>query len=147
MCINIPTTTKNRRENEVTRKVQNKKWMWDDLLYYINWDKIYYRCILENHKKIIFCTYLLSLNISQCTYILQVTYIIFFFPITEPISFMDTPIFQNATENKDATIRCEVKGNPEPSVSWYYNGQQIVCKYTYLLHFFFRIFKRKKMRF
>lgn len=52
---------------------------------------------------------------------------------------MDTPIFQNATENKDATIRCEVKGNPEPSVSWYYNGQQIVCKYrclsSFLMHF------------
>lgn len=71
----------------------------------------------------------------------------FFFPITEPISFMDTPIFQNATENKDATIRCEVKGNPEPSVSWYYNGQQIICKYTYLLHFFFAFSNGRKCGF
>lgn len=42
---------------------------------------------------------------------------------------MDTPTFQNATENKDATIRCEVKGNPDPTVTWYHNGVQIICEY------------------
>lgn len=42
---------------------------------------------------------------------------------TEPISFMDTPIVQSARENSEALITCMVKGDPEPSVSWYYNGQ------------------------
>jgi Immunoglobulin domain len=42
---------------------------------------------------------------------------------------MDTPPVQSAREDKDATILCEVKGDPEPSVSWYYNGRQIICKY------------------
>ncbi|XP_026463472.1 hemicentin-1-like [Ctenocephalides felis] len=45
--------------------------------------------------------------------------------VNEPISFMDTPNEQYAPENKDATVRCEVRGDPEPKVSWQLNGQQI----------------------
>lgn len=43
----------------------------------------------------------------------------------EPISFMDTPVVQSVREEKDALIRCMVKGDPEPTVSWYYNGMQL----------------------
>uniref|UniRef100_A0A1S4H1B3 Neural cell adhesion molecule 1 n=1 Tax=Anopheles gambiae TaxID=7165 RepID=A0A1S4H1B3_ANOGA len=45
--------------------------------------------------------------------------------VYEPISFRDTNTVQTAVEDKDATIRCEVKGHPEPSVSWYFNGQPL----------------------
>ncbi|XP_035774509.1 hemicentin-1-like isoform X1 [Anopheles albimanus] len=45
--------------------------------------------------------------------------------VYEPISFRDTSNVQTAVEDKDATIRCEVKGHPEPSVSWYFNGQPL----------------------
>ncbi|XP_035908761.1 neural cell adhesion molecule 2-like isoform X2 [Anopheles stephensi] len=45
--------------------------------------------------------------------------------VYEPISFRDTSTVQTAVEDKDATIRCEVKGHPEPSVSWYFNGQPL----------------------
>jgi len=40
---------------------------------------------------------------------------------------MDTPIIQSAREGSDDTIRCEVKGDPEPTVMWYFNGQSILC--------------------
>ncbi|XP_065095667.1 neural cell adhesion molecule 1-like [Ochlerotatus camptorhynchus] len=55
--------------------------------------------------------------------------------VNEPISFRDTNIVQSAAEDKDATIRCEVRGHPEPSVSWYFNGQPLFVpsgKYTML---------------
>ncbi|XP_058126256.1 neural cell adhesion molecule 2-like [Anopheles ziemanni] len=45
--------------------------------------------------------------------------------VYEPISFRDTKTVQTAVEDKDATIRCEVKGHPEPSVSWNFNGQPL----------------------
>ncbi|XP_058453999.1 neural cell adhesion molecule 2-like [Malaya genurostris] len=55
--------------------------------------------------------------------------------VNEPISFRDTRTVQTAVEDKDATIRCEVRGHPEPSVSWYFNGQPLFPpngKYTML---------------
>lgn len=55
--------------------------------------------------------------------------------VNEPISFRDTNTVQTAAEDKDATIRCEVRGHPEPSVSWYFNGQPLFPpngKYTML---------------
>lgn len=51
--------------------------------------------------------------------------------LPEPISFRDTSTVQTATEDKDATIRCEVRGHPEPSVSWYFNGQPLFREYYY----------------
>lgn len=42
---------------------------------------------------------------------------------------MDTPVVQSAREDKDAMIQCMVKGDPEPTVSWYFNGQLLNCKY------------------
>ncbi|XP_063706818.1 neural cell adhesion molecule 2-like [Culicoides brevitarsis] len=55
--------------------------------------------------------------------------------VNEEISFMDTPTLQNTTENNDVTIRCGVKGIPEPSAAWYYSGKKILFpheKYTKL---------------
>ncbi|XP_055641302.1 neural cell adhesion molecule 2-like [Toxorhynchites rutilus septentrionalis] len=55
--------------------------------------------------------------------------------VNEPISFRDTRTMQTAMEDKDATIRCEVRGHPEPTVSWYFNGQPLsppTSKYTML---------------
>lgn len=55
--------------------------------------------------------------------------------VNEPISFRDTNVIQTAVEDRDATIRCEVRGHPEPSVSWYFNGQPLFppnAKYTLL---------------
>ncbi|CAB3370839.1 Hypothetical predicted protein [Cloeon dipterum] len=43
--------------------------------------------------------------------------------VITPISFMDTPTLQNATEHQDMTIRCEVEGDPEPKVTWQVNGK------------------------
>lgn len=47
---------------------------------------------------------------------------------------MDTPTVQSAREKNDATIRCEVKGDPEPDVSWYFNGQLIIREYDFFAH-------------
>lgn len=38
---------------------------------------------------------------------------------------MDEQVIQSVKENDDAIIKCMVLGDPEPSVSWYYNGQPI----------------------
>lgn len=35
-----------------------------------------------------------------------------FFFISEPISFVDTPVVQSLREDRDAVIRCMVKGDP-----------------------------------
>ncbi|XP_055709346.1 neural cell adhesion molecule 2 [Phlebotomus papatasi] len=45
--------------------------------------------------------------------------------VKEEMSFVDTPIVQLAREHRDATIRCEIKGDPEPKISWDYNGKAI----------------------
>ncbi|XP_059613133.1 neural cell adhesion molecule 1-like [Phlebotomus argentipes] len=45
--------------------------------------------------------------------------------VNEEMRFVDTPIVQLAREHRDATIRCEVKGDPEPLISWDYNGKPI----------------------
>ncbi|XP_055683209.1 neural cell adhesion molecule 1-A-like [Lutzomyia longipalpis] len=45
--------------------------------------------------------------------------------VNEEMSFVDTPIVQLAREHRDATIRCEVKGDPEPVISWDYNGKSL----------------------
>lgn len=42
--------------------------------------------------------------------------------IAGPISFVDTPIVQSVKENETAVISCQVDGEPQPIISWLYNG-------------------------
>lgn len=49
----------------------------------------------------------------------------------EPIAFVDTPVVQSVKEHTDAFIKCMVTGDPEPDVSWYYNGESLKCKNSY----------------
>ncbi|KAF4527228.1 hypothetical protein B566_EDAN010545 [Ephemera danica] len=44
--------------------------------------------------------------------------------VIKPISFLDTPRVQNASEHQDMLIRCEVDGDPEPKVAWQVKGKQ-----------------------
>lgn len=58
----------------------------------------------------------------------------------EPITFIDTQVIQSVKENDEAIIKCMVTGDPDPSLSWYYNGLPINRKFysrnfnKYLLH-------------
>lgn len=55
------------------------------------------------------------------------TQLILYFTIyLEPITFLDEQVIQSVKENEDALIKCMVLGDPEPSVSWYYNGQPLI---------------------
>lgn len=50
------------------------------------------------------------------------------FPFTslqEPISFLDPQNVQSVKENEDAFVKCMVTGDPEPTITWYYNGQPL----------------------
>lgn len=72
-----------------------------------------------------------------------ITFAIFFLRacnFTEPISFMDTPTVQSARENTEAIISCRVKGDPEPSVSWYFNGQLLNGKLLFISFVCMRIY-------
>lgn len=50
------------------------------------------------------------------------------YSFSEPISFVDTPNVQSVKEGEDAFIKCMTTGDPEPSISWYYNGEPLNCK-------------------
>lgn len=65
-------------------------------------------------------------------YFLLPLFFCFLCNFTEPISFMDTPTVQSARENAEAIISCKVKGDPEPSVSWYFNGQLLNGKLLFV---------------
>lgn len=43
--------------------------------------------------------------------------------VIKPISFMNTPRVQNATEKTDTLLRCEVDGDPRPTVTWQIKGK------------------------
>ncbi|XP_031634905.1 neural cell adhesion molecule 2-like [Contarinia nasturtii] len=45
--------------------------------------------------------------------------------VYKPITFLDSQNVQSVKENDDAVIKCMVDGDPEPSISWYYNGQPL----------------------
>lgn len=42
--------------------------------------------------------------------------------------FVDTPAVQSVRENEDASIKCMTTGDPEPTISWYFNGEALNCK-------------------
>lgn len=42
--------------------------------------------------------------------------------------FIDTPTIQSVKENEDASIKCMTTGDPEPTISWYFNGEALNCK-------------------
>lgn len=45
--------------------------------------------------------------------------------ISEDIEFVESPSVQQAREDQVGVIRCKVKGDPTPTISWYYNGEGI----------------------
>lgn len=49
-----------------------------------------------------------------------------------PITFVDTPNIQSAKEGEDALIKCMTSADPEPIVSWYYNGEPLNSKSQYI---------------
>lgn len=44
------------------------------------------------------------------------------------IKFENAESVLTLNEGHDATIRCEVKGHPEPSIKWFFNGQEMTDK-------------------
>lgn len=75
----------------------------------------------------LFATEMSSINTYICVYI-----------FAEPITFVDPQNVQSVKENDNAVIKCMVTGDPEPSITWYYNGQPLnsnvyllkVCDFT-----------------
>ncbi|XP_049311508.1 neural cell adhesion molecule 1 [Bactrocera dorsalis] len=48
--------------------------------------------------------------------------------VYQKIAFTENFTILTVKEGKDAFIRCEVKGEPQPNVTWYYNGQPIIVE-------------------
>ena len=44
--------------------------------------------------------------------------------LSGPIKFLDTATNQTATEYQNLTVRCEVDGDPMPTVTWTVNGKE-----------------------
>jgi hypothetical protein len=44
--------------------------------------------------------------------------------VLEPINFVDTATVQTAKEHQSVVVRCEVEGDPEPSVMWTVKGKE-----------------------
>lgn len=74
--------------------------------------------------------YVFTFKIEICIYnfdlltFLMSPFISDFIPL-EPITFFDAQTLQSVKEGDDAIIKCTVGGDPEPSISWNYNGQPI----------------------
>lgn len=51
----------------------------------------------------------------------------------EDITFVDAPVNQYPIINSDYKIKCEVKGNPTPTVDWYKNEVNIVTQERYIV--------------
>ena len=45
--------------------------------------------------------------------------------LSEPIKFVDTATHQTASEYQNLTVRCEVDGDPQPTVTWTVNGKAV----------------------
>lgn len=72
---------------------------------------------------------------------MNVIYFTYFFIALEPITFVDPQNVQSVKENDNAVIKCMVTGDPEPTITWYYNGQPLnsnVYLIKLLYHFAFR---------
>ncbi|XP_054082620.1 fasciclin-2 [Zeugodacus cucurbitae] len=48
--------------------------------------------------------------------------------VYQKIAFTENSTILTVKEGKDAFIRCEVKGEPQPNVTWHYNGQPIIVE-------------------
>ncbi|XP_017467825.1 PREDICTED: igLON family member 5 [Rhagoletis zephyria] len=48
--------------------------------------------------------------------------------VYQKIAFAENFTILTVKEGKDAFIRCEVKGEPQPNVTWHYNGQPIIVE-------------------
>lgn len=59
--------------------------------------------------------------------------VVFFFYFSERISFVDTDDVQVAREDKEGKITCSVRGDPTPSVNWYFNGMPLNSMFILLL--------------
>ena len=53
----------------------------------------------------------------------ELTLTLFGYFFTEPIKFLDTSPVQVANESESVVMRCEVEGEPEPSISWSAKGK------------------------
>lgn len=51
-----------------------------------------------------------------------------FLIVAEKIAFAENSTILTVKEGKNAFIRCEVKGEPQPNVTWHYNGQPIIVE-------------------
>lgn len=49
------------------------------------------------------------------------------------ITFADAPLNQYAKLGSDYKIRCEVRGNPQPSVDWVRNGESLTSNERYII--------------
>ncbi|XP_055386241.1 neural cell adhesion molecule 1-like [Condylostylus longicornis] len=45
--------------------------------------------------------------------------------VNQRITFLDTNTLQTVREGNEVNLRCEVKGDPEPTVTWSFNGKNI----------------------
>jgi hypothetical protein len=43
--------------------------------------------------------------------------------VLEPIKFVDTATVQTASEYQNVVVRCEVDGDPEPTIKWTVKGK------------------------
>lgn len=89
----------------------------------------------DNLKKIIQCLVShieVGFDLPQHT----INRIFFSYHVSEPIFFIDINPVQKAKEGETAHIKCKVKGNPVPKITWYFQGQQrkfeLLFNYLYI---------------
>lgn len=63
-------------------------------------------------------------NNNLYTYILLFS-VLFSFVFVEKITFTENTTILTVKEGQNATILCEVKGEPQPNITWHFNGLPI----------------------